>query len=749
MSEFITVQTPEGPVRFPKGMSRADMAAALNKLTAARKTSPGAEAAKRVAPSPSLADAVSIKRDMFGNVVSGGVKPTTSAGMVAGLPALSADEIAANSGAPMSAEALTAEIRARRMAADTTPMEAKVKGIAQGAAFGGADELGALMLSPFVDETYGQLRDQFREADKAAIASNPGAYYTGNFLGALIPGAGMASSVAKARTLPGAIGIGAGWGAGGGATQGFLSGEGGLANRTRDAAIGAGIGGAIGGIIPLAGAGIQRAARAGSDYLRNWRLGGQIGGDLAVSNKSGTVLANILSPDDPAAMRAALDRAGPRAMLADASPTASSMLDATMRSPTPGARVAGERIGARAAAAGDDIVDALSGGVQGPRLGVQGTMDAIRTGAKDVLSDVYGVAYSKPIDYATKEGSKLLDDISPRLPKEAIDYANRLMKLKGEQSGQIMASISDDGMVAFTRPPDVRQWDYIKQALDGLAESGDGAGALGGQTRLGSAYQGLAKEVRDAVAAIVPEYKTALDTASDAITRRKSVQFGADMLSPRVTTDEALAGIADATGAQKAAMREGLRAQVDEIIGNVKAVGSDQNIDAREALKAFTELSSSNVQRKMEALFGDSWPGIKKSLDEAGAALGLRARTALGSQTNPRGVVQDAITDAVTPGALARGKPLPAIGDAWASMFNANPTAIKRMGRDVQGEIADLLTRPGMGQRAVDVIMGSLARNPVNLGAGTGARSIAEVLGLGAVIPATESATKRLKGLVQ
>ena len=136
-------------------------------------------------------------------------------------------------------------------------------------------------------------------------------------------------------------------------------------------------------------------------------------------------------------------------------------------------------------------------------------------------------------------------------------------------------------------------------------------------------------------------------------------------------------------------------------------------------------------------------------MDEAGAALGLRARTALGSQTNPRGVVQDAITDAVTPGALARGKPLPAIGDAWASMFNANPTAIKRMGRDVQGEIADLLTRPGMGQRAVDVIMGSLARNPVNLGAGTGARSIAEVLGLGAVIPATEAATKRLKGLVQ
>ena len=345
MTTFV-ITAPDGKKYKVTGDTPEGAHSALLKMLGDQGAAPGTKKSKPQVSAPSLVDAEAVKRDMFGNVVSGGVKPTTSAGMVAGLPALSADEIAANSGAPMSAEALTAEIRARRMAADTTPMEAKVKGIAQGAAFGGADELGALMLSTFVDETYGQLRDQFREADKAAIASNPGAYYTGNFLGALIPGAGMASSVAKARTLPGAIATGAGWGAGGGATQGFLSGEGGLANRTRDAAIGAGIGGAIGGIIPLAGAGIQRAARAGSDYLRNWRLGGQIGGDLAVSNKSGTVLADILSPDDPAAMRAALDRAGPRAMLADASPTASSMLDATMRSPTPGARVAGERIGA-------------------------------------------------------------------------------------------------------------------------------------------------------------------------------------------------------------------------------------------------------------------------------------------------------------------------------------------------------------------------------------------------------------------
>ena len=41
MTEFVTVQTPDGPVRFPKGMSRADMAAALNDRTPPLQTTGG------------------------------------------------------------------------------------------------------------------------------------------------------------------------------------------------------------------------------------------------------------------------------------------------------------------------------------------------------------------------------------------------------------------------------------------------------------------------------------------------------------------------------------------------------------------------------------------------------------------------------------------------------------------------------------------------------------------------------------
>lgn len=667
---------------------------------------------------------------------------TSTADPFAGLKGLSA---------PLNQDgaALAGEIGDRAREATIGPLEAKAKGIAQGVAFGGADELGAAMISPFVDETYGEVRDALRRGDNAATEVHPGAYYTGNVLGALVPGAMMAKGVAAARSLPAAVGRGMGWGAAGGASQGFLSGEGGLANRMTGAGIGAGIGATIGGAVPLIGAGVQRVARALSDGMRGSNVGASIGTDLGVSNKAGKVIGDMVSPDDPVAMRAAMDAAGPKAMLADASPTTGAMLDATLRSPTPGARVAGERITARAGSAGDEILDALSGGMQGPRQGVASTMDSIRTGTAGARSAAYDAAYAQPIDYASDAGAKLLDDVTPRIPGEAISYANRLMKLRGEKSGQIMASIADDGTVTFTNPPDVRQWDYIKQALDGLAESGDGAGALGGQTRMGSAYQGLAKEIRDGVASLVPEYRTALDTASDAITRRNAVKFGADLLSPKTTTEEALSEIATATGGQKAAMRDGLRGQVDEVIGNVKKVGSDQNRDARQALKAFTDLSSDNAARKMEALFGDEWPAIKKSLDEAGAALGLRARTAANSATNQRGVVQEAITDAVTPGAMARGRPIPALGDAWATLMNANPTAIKRMGRDVQSEIAELLTREGAGPAAVDAIVSALAKNPVNTAAGKSVRGVIEALLLGNTGQASVAVTERLGARAQ
>jgi hypothetical protein len=464
--------------------------------------------------------------------------------------------------------------------------------------------------------------------------------------------------------------------------------------------------------------------------LNRSRIGSQVGKEFGVSNATGRVLADMIGADDPAAMRAALARGGPNAMLADVSPQATGALDMAIRSPIPAARAAGQAVESRAATAYDDVTRAMDD-VLGVPTGIRTAQQGIVDASAPARRAAYDAAYAAPIDYSAPAGAKLLDEITPRIPQQAIDYANRLMRLKGEKSAQIMASIGDDGLVTFTRPPDVRQWDYIKQGLDMLAESGDGAGALGGQTRLGSAYQGLAREVRDAVGELVPEYKAALSVASDAISERKAVEFGSKLLRTTTTPEMAKEAMDGATAAELAAMRQGVRSQIQNVLGDVRKVASDQNLDARAVSKAFSDLSSENAQAKMAMLLGDSWPALKAELDKAGVALGLRARTSANSATFGRGAAEAAITDEITPGALRKGQPLQAMKNLVAGALGASPDAIRRMRDEVKGELASVLTKQGGADQAVNSILAVLAGNPTNPLAGTNARRILETILMG------------------
>lgn len=585
--------------------------------------------------------------------------------------------------------------------------------MAQGATFGFADEIAAGALAPFMDATYGQLLATARGGVEDARFARPKTALAGEIIGAVSSPVNKALLPAKGSGLLVNALRGVASGAAGGALYGYGTGEG-VSDRLANGATGMVVGGVLGGAIPVLSEVGKSVWRAGADAYRGSQIGKEVGNALGVSPQAARVVGDIVGSDDVSAMRGALNAAGPDAMLADASPALGQTLDGAIRSPVPGSRVAFDRIESRAGQSYDDLMGAV-----GKAAPVQETMEGIRTGSAPARKAAYDLAYSMPIDYSAPEGAKLLDEIIPRLPGKAISYANELMRLNGEKSGQIMASIADDGSVKFTRLPDVRQWDYIKQALDQLAESGDGAGALGGQTRMGAAYQGLAKGVRDAVADLVPEYRTALGVASDAITERNAVRFGSEMLSPKTTTYDALQAIKDATPAQIAAIKAGVRGQLDEAIGNVRMVPSDQNIDARQAIAAFKELTSPNAQKKLEALFGGDWPTIKAQLDRAGAALGLRARTAGNSATAGRLMADRAIEEAVTPNPLRAGKPMAAAKDFIGGMTGASPAAVSRLRDAVKGEIADLLTRQGGApQNALGVVLNALAAHPVNPNSG-------------------------------
>lgn len=554
-----------------------------------------------------------------------------------------------------------------------------------------------------------------------------------DIFGGALPAVLGIGALGSLPSLGGRVAAGIGGGIAAGGTQGFMEGEGGFQNRAVNALLGAGFGGIVGGAVPIAAEFGRAGVRAVSDALRNRRIGQAVGQPLGVSPEAARMVAQIVGAEDQDVLREAFERAGPNAMLADGSGALGQALDASLQSPVPGTVLARERIADRAGQAYFGLMDSLYP-QQGPQLPPGAAMQAIRTQAGEVLDPLYRAAYDTPIPYgvdigagnligdgaadtATEAAQRLLG-LQPRLPAQAINYANQLMRLRGEQSGQIMASIADDGTVAFTRLPDVRQWDYIKQALDFLAESGDGAGALGGQTRLGAAYQTLAREIRDNLAGAVPAYGDAVSTAADAITTRQAVQFGTELLSPRVTTEEALAQIADATPPQLRAMQDGVRGQIAEAIGNVRAAAADQNMDARQALAALRMFTSDNAKRRLGMLFGDQWDAIRTQLDEAGAAVGLRARTATGSQTAGRQFFNEMLTNETTPGPLQRGRPLEAVQNIVGGMTGASPEAIRAAQAAVRSQIADLLTRPGITGQALPLINNALAANPYNFGAG-------------------------------
>lgn len=807
-----------------------------------------------------------------------------------------ANAYASNTAATANASKAEADRLATAAPADVGPLGAFMGNLAPGLTFGGADEIAAGIGSMVEDRPYDEILSGLRRQDRATEAQNPLSSMAGKVAGAVGPGALAGKAVAAARTLPGMVAQGVGYGAAGGATQGFLDGEGGAGNRLEGAGWGAVIGGGLGGAIPLIGAGVKEGIRAGSDMLTKSRIGSMIGKDLGVSNSAGRVLSDVIGQDDPAALRAALARGGPNAMLADVSPQATGMLDMAMRSPIPAAREAAAAVDGRASAAYDDVTRALDVAMGKP-TGLQGAQAAVREGTAGARKEAYDAAFNVDIDWRSPQGEQLraliettpedvlklaaknramkarapvipdsayadefadtvtsrpgpfagdfegrqsvdsffdeytavggeklykrpishtikkmggIDPTSPAAaelrqlgitPKSApglfrygglkdVDnldmsrfpdtlagdgsgyYASRqgiLDAIASEAAGVPVRSTQDaitERMIADfdrmlpdmeakrkalnatdramargpTAPPvvgdlvptqSVYDIDQIKRALDEVKRTNDGKGLMGGQTEYGVEAGKRAKEIRDLLTEISPDYKTALATSADTISRVEAIKTGASIMSPSTTREIVAETVKDATGGELAAIKQGLRGQIDEVLANVRAVASDQNLDARAVGKAFSDFSSPAAREKLAIVLGDDWPALKAELDKAGVALGLRARTAANSATFGRGASEAAITEEVTPGALRQGQPIQAVKNAIASMLGASPDAVRRMRDDVKGEIASLLTRQGGGGQAIDSITAALARNPTNPNAGQSTRKLIEAMLLG------------------
>ena len=403
---------------------------------------------------------------------------------------------------------------------------------------------------------------------------------------------------------------------------------------------------------------------------------------------------------------------GTPAMLVDASPSAIGILDTAIARGGPGARAAKEAIETRAANANATVGRALDDTL-GPAQGVKSTETDLRTGSAGARKEVYERAYSSPIDYSSPAGAQI-EALLPRVPKGVIDLANRLMQLEGRQSQQILAKVADDGTVSFFRQPDVAQLDFITRALNTAAKSGEGMGALGGQTDVGRAFGNLARDIRDATRTAVPEYDAALRTAAHPIQQREALRFGNELLNPSMARDEAREVLDGFTKPQMAMVRQGVRSRIDEVLANVTDIVSNPNLDAREAIKAVRDLSSRAVRDKIRMIVDDQAEANRLfgELAKAQRALELRANVATNSRTYGRAAADEAVkeaTDGGAIGALLRGEPMQAGRRTVQNITGRTPAGQRSMADDVLAELANTLTL--QGDQAIDMLSSLAYRN--------------------------------------
>ena len=563
--------------------------------------------------------------------------------------------------------------------------------------------------------------------------------------GGIIPAFAGVGAVAKAPTVMRAIGRGLGLGAGAGATQGFMEGEGDVNNRVQSGAMGATIGGVLGGAIPAAGALGSQLVRGVKGAARNSAVGRSIGEALNVSPQTGRIASRLIGEGNPNDMAATLQRSGPSAMLADATPGTAGMLDATMRNPAPGAALARGRVDQRASQSYYNVVDALAGGQQGPRMPPVANQTARRTGARATINPLYQKAYDTPINYDTPEG-RAVEDILTRAPRgmvrDAVKKAQDRMIYDGFPDQQIMARFADDGSVTFDEMPNTMMADYIKRAFDEVAEDSKDA-ITGAMSSEGQFANRVARDLRGALADAVPGYDEALSAASTDIRGRAAVRTGQSLLRPNTTVEEISEAIADATPAELRAMREGVMGQIEHIMGNVRAAATDQNVDARQAMKLFGDLSSPNSKQKMRALFGDQFDAISQQLDEAGAALRLRSGVASNSATQPRMAADQMISEEVAPGAVRSLQPLQSARELGQRALGSDPASVARLSDDVKGELADLLSRPGGAQNLSSIVQ-ALSANPMRANVGRGTNRAITGAGFTGLPTVTDALRRRL-----
>lgn len=544
----------------------------------------------------------------------------------------------------------------------------------------------AELLGGNYDETldYNRARDRYREAANPTVSTvnQLAGGIAGTVAGARALGLGYGAGGAVARPLAQRAIAGAAIGAPVGAADFFARGEGGAAPRAADAVIGGVLGGALGAAAPAVGGAVSSGVQRIADMLSSNQMLARLG----ISRNAANVLLRQLQTDDTLSGAGAqrIREAGPDAMVADAGQSAANLLDTALERSGPGSTAARNAINARAAGANQQLTQTLDATLGQP-VGVETRQAAIRGGTAAARQRAYDAAYNAPIDYSTPAGQEI-DRLWAQVRPNRRAAANALLEEAGE------APIADGVL------PNVRQIDYVTRALNDVAQSGEGQGALGGINQAGMSAQRLAQQLRQAVRQAVPEYAQALDTAADPIRRVQATELGASILNSRVTREQVAREVAGMSGAERQAALSGLRDQIDEFAANVREMASDPNVDARQLREVLQQMTSRAAREKINLVLDD--PQASRALfgqiGRAMRALELRASVARNSRTFGRQATDAQVKAQLEPGIIGtalEGRPADALKKAIQAFTGMSPERRLAAEDRLYGEIADALTR--------------------------------------------------------
>lgn len=469
------------------------------------------------------------------------------------------------------------------------------------------------------------------------------------------------------RTAPGLLAAG-GIGSATGAIEGAVAGAGmgtDPESRARMARTGGQIGAVAGGAFGAAAPLLTKAADNVVSLFRRSDVA-SISRDLGISSDAARVIKNTFDQGgDMAQAQANLQRAGSQAMLADAGEAAQALLDAAAASGGTASQTVRGAIDARAsrtAAALDQTLDQTLGK---PPVGPQTAVSDIARRTAPQRAEAYERAFDNVIDYNSPEGravTEALSRISPKVLNDAIEEANEQLLASGQSASRIRASLNKAGEVVLSDNPSVRQLNEIKIALGSLAE--DAKGDLGAATTKSRRFSALASGLRKAIGDAAPDYSRAVQLGGDAIAERNAFELGASLLKPQTRIEDVTSMLGDSPSlAQIDAAKSGLRDAINKALGDVRAIASDPNMDARQLRQALQLLGSDNAKAKARELLGSEADALFAQIAEAEQSLLVRSATARGSQTAARQAQQRTVEEITSPGLLGtamRGEPIDA-----------------------------------------------------------------------------------------